>query len=99
MSYMKSIYLQKDKSIFKLGELPADKFAESLGLPGTPKIKFLRKDPAQKEKNVTRETADVEEDSKADSVTSSGEEKDDSSNEKKSSKVNIHNYRSSCGQI
>lgn len=52
MSYMKSIYLQKDKSIFKLEELPADKFAESLGLPGAPKIKFLNKEVASKKKNA-----------------------------------------------
>ncbi|KAG8923794.1 ATP-dependent RNA helicase dbp4 [Tulasnella sp. 418] len=43
VSYMKSIYLQKNKSIFKLEELPIDKFAESLGLPGTPKIKAMLK--------------------------------------------------------
>ena len=40
-SYMRSVYLQKDKSIFKIEGLPADLFAESLGLPGAPKIKFL----------------------------------------------------------
>lgn len=38
---MRSVYLHKDKSIFKIEELPVDVFAESLGLPGTPKIKFL----------------------------------------------------------
>ncbi|KAF8584632.1 DEAD-domain-containing protein [Ramaria rubella] len=69
VSYMKSIYLQKDKSIFKLDELPVDKFAESLGLPGTPKIKFLRKDAAQKKKNASRVIETSE--------TSSAEEEED----------------------
>lgn len=52
VSYMKSVYLQKDKSIFKLDQLPAEKFAESLGLPGAPKIKFLDKGVTQKKKNA-----------------------------------------------
>ncbi|CAG8544694.1 5589_t:CDS:10 [Ambispora leptoticha] len=42
-SYMRSVYLQKNKLIFKVDELPAEKYAESLGLPGTPKIKFIKK--------------------------------------------------------
>jgi len=43
ISYMRSVYLQKNKAVFKLTELPAERFAESLGLPGAPKIKFLNK--------------------------------------------------------
>ena len=49
---MRSVYLHKDKSIFNLGELPADRFAASLGLPGAPKIKFLAKEMAMKRKNA-----------------------------------------------
>lgn len=37
---MKSVYLQKDKTIFKVKELPAEEFAASMGLPGAPQIKF-----------------------------------------------------------
>ena len=51
---MRSVYLHRDKSIFKIEELPADLFAESLGLPGTPKIKFLRKEIAKQKKNASR---------------------------------------------
>lgn len=51
---MRSIYLHKDKSIFKLEELPVERFAESLGLPGVPKIKFLSKEIAKKKKNASR---------------------------------------------
>jgi ATP-dependent RNA helicase DDX10/DBP4 len=82
---MKSIYLQKDKSIFKLGELPVDKFAEALGLPGTPKIKFLRKEAAKKKKNAPRVIEPVEDEDEdeeadeADSETSAGEDDDDAS--------------------
>ena len=54
MSYLRSIYLHKDKSIFKIDELPVDRFAESLGLPGAPKIKFLNKDTGKKKKNASR---------------------------------------------
>lgn len=60
MSYVRSVYLQKDKSIFKLDELPVDKFAESLGLPGAPKIKFLNKEQAKKQKNASRTVASLQ---------------------------------------
>ncbi|KAK7440264.1 ATP-dependent RNA helicase dbp4 [Stygiomarasmius scandens] len=53
VSYLRSIYLHKDKSIFRLAELPVEKFAEALGLPGAPKIKFLNKEVA-KQKNMDR---------------------------------------------
>ncbi|KAJ7177877.1 ATP-dependent RNA helicase dbp-4 [Mycena filopes] len=54
VSYLRSIHLHKDKSIFQVAELPADRFAESLGLPGTPKIKFLSKELAKQKKNKSR---------------------------------------------
>lgn len=37
---MKSIHIQKDKSIFKIDELPTEAFAESMGLLGAPQIKL-----------------------------------------------------------
>lgn len=37
---MKSIHIQNDKSIFKIDELPAEAFAESMGLLGAPQIKL-----------------------------------------------------------
>jgi hypothetical protein len=39
---MRSVYLQSDKSIFKVDKLPAEDFAAALGLPGAPKIKFVK---------------------------------------------------------
>ncbi|CAO3593014.1 unnamed protein product [Absidia cylindrospora] len=43
VAYMRSVYLQRKKNIFKVTELPADEYAHSLGLAGTPKIKFVKK--------------------------------------------------------
>lgn len=48
------MYLHKDKTIFKVDELPVERFAESLGLPGAPKIKFLSKEAAKRRKNASR---------------------------------------------
>ena len=77
VSYMRSIFLQKDKSIFKIDELPAERFAESLGLPGAPKIKFLSKELMKKRKNAShvieaaQQEAGMESDS--DDTANSGE--------------------------
>lgn len=43
VAYMRSIYLQRNKSIFDVTVLPAEEFALSLGLAGAPKIKFVKK--------------------------------------------------------
>ena len=52
VSYMKSVHLQKDKSIFDLTQLPIEAFAASLGLPGAPQIKFIGQ--AHQRKNAAR---------------------------------------------
>lgn len=73
ISYLRSIYLQKDKATFKLEGLPLEEFAEALGLPGAPRVKFLSRDLAKQRKNASRqvETAMAEEDSES---ASSGSE-------------------------
>ncbi|ORY35831.1 P-loop containing nucleoside triphosphate hydrolase protein [Naematelia encephala] len=43
ISYMRSVHLQKDKTIFVLSELPAEEYAASMGLPGAPQIKLSDK--------------------------------------------------------
>ncbi|KIK84532.1 hypothetical protein PAXRUDRAFT_152885 [Paxillus rubicundulus Ve08.2h10] len=81
VSYIRSVYLHKDKSIFNVGELPVEKFAESLGLPGAPKIKFLSREQAKKEKNASRTAAALQphlEPEKADTPPS-GEESGEAS--------------------
>lgn len=60
MSYLRSVHLHKDKNIFKIDQLPVDKFAESLGLPGTPKIKFLNRAIAKQRKNASRAVQESE---------------------------------------
>ncbi|KAG9091380.1 ATP-dependent RNA helicase dbp4 [Ceratobasidium sp. 370] len=55
VSYVKSIYLQKHKSIFQVDKLPLEAFAASLGLPGTPKVKFLDQATSKKRKNESRQ--------------------------------------------
>jgi ATP-dependent RNA helicase DDX10/DBP4 len=54
-SYAKSIYIQKDKEIFQLSKLPLEEFATSMGLPGAPRIKFLKGDDAKARKNAPRQ--------------------------------------------
>ncbi|KAI8452656.1 P-loop containing nucleoside triphosphate hydrolase protein [Phakopsora pachyrhizi] len=41
ISYVRSIYLQRNESIFNLSKLDLNAFAESLGLPGAPKVRFI----------------------------------------------------------
>ncbi|KAF9355507.1 ATP-dependent RNA helicase dbp4 [Mortierella sp. NVP85] len=77
ISYMRSIYLQKDKTIFDVNALPAEEFAASLGLPGAPKIKFVAKSTA---KNAVRgnqkKTSDDEEDDQDDEEDDEEEEEE-----------------------
>lgn len=42
ISYTRSIHLQKDKSVFKLQKLDLDGYAASMGLAGTPQIKYQK---------------------------------------------------------
>ena len=55
VSYVRSIHIQKDKEVFKLNELPLEEFSASLGLPGAPRIKFVKGDDAKKLKNASRQ--------------------------------------------
>ena len=54
ITYVKSIHVQKDKETFQLDQLPLEEFSASLGLPGAPKIKFLKGDSARTLKNAPR---------------------------------------------
>ncbi|KAK1391837.1 DEAD-box ATP-dependent RNA helicase 32 [Heracleum sosnowskyi] len=50
ITYLRSIYKQRDKEIFDVTKLPIDEFSASMGLPMTPKIRFLnQKTKGQKE--------------------------------------------------
>ncbi|KAK9452069.1 P-loop containing nucleoside triphosphate hydrolase protein [Limtongia smithiae] len=54
VSYCKSIFIQKDREVFKFDELPTEEFAESLGLPGAPRIKFISARRANQLKNAVK---------------------------------------------
>ncbi|XP_027331866.1 DEAD-box ATP-dependent RNA helicase 32 isoform X1 [Abrus precatorius] len=41
ITYLRSIYIQKDKEIFDVTKLPINEYSASLGLPMTPKVRFL----------------------------------------------------------
>ncbi|KAJ4011968.1 ATP-dependent RNA helicase dbp4 [Fusarium irregulare] len=55
ISYTRSIHLQKDKDVFKFDKLDLDGFAASLGLPGTPQVKFRKGDDIKRIKNAPRQ--------------------------------------------
>ncbi|KAJ9647762.1 ATP-dependent RNA helicase dbp4 [Coniosporium tulheliwenetii] len=54
VSYVRSVHVMRDKDVFRLGELALEEFAASLGLPGAPRIKFLKGDNAKELKNAPR---------------------------------------------
>lgn len=58
MSYVRSVHLQKEKSVFDVHALPAEEFAHALGLPGAPKIKIMKKAQG---KNVSYQQAALQE--------------------------------------
>ncbi|EME40907.1 hypothetical protein DOTSEDRAFT_82412 [Dothistroma septosporum NZE10] len=78
VSYVRSLHIQKDKEIFKLDKYNLEDFAASLGLPGAPRIKFLKADQEEvkRRKNASRQAAisasedDKDEDEEGDKVKS-----------------------------
>lgn len=54
VTYVRSIYLQKNKDVFDMKKLDLDGYAASLGLPGTPQIKFQKGEDIKKLKNAPR---------------------------------------------
>lgn len=63
-TYTKSLYIQKDKEIFNIKNYDLEAFAASLGLPGAPKIKFIKDDDDDdRKKHQSRQELDIVEDS------------------------------------
>lgn len=54
IAYFRSVYVQKNKDIFNIEDLSAEKFAKSLGLPGAPKIKIKGGADNKEKKNASR---------------------------------------------
>ncbi|KAI6145260.1 DEAD-domain-containing protein [Pisolithus tinctorius] len=96
VSYVRSVHLHRDKSIFKVKDLPVEKYSESLGLPGTPKIKFLSREQTKGRKNASRITtvteaemeSEREEDSSSGEGSKSSQGPDESSNSESSAEEN-----------
>lgn len=42
ITYLKSIQKQRDKEIFDVTKLPIDEYSASIGLPLTPKVRFVK---------------------------------------------------------
>ncbi|KAJ1982479.1 ATP-dependent RNA helicase dbp4 [Dimargaris xerosporica] len=76
ISYMRSVYLQKDKDVFNVHTLPAEEFADTLGLPGAPVIAFVEKSNAKNRRHTSANwvaaPASICDDSDAPSVSSKG---------------------------
>ena len=55
-SYVRSLHVQKDREVFRLGGYALEEFAASLGLPGAPRIRFLQADveEGKRRKNAPR---------------------------------------------
>ncbi|EXJ75382.1 uncharacterized protein A1O5_02078 [Cladophialophora psammophila CBS 110553] len=55
VSYVRSVHIQKDKETFNLKKLDLEAFAASLGLPGAPRVKFVKGEDAKARKNAPRQ--------------------------------------------
>merc|ERR1719418_172331 len=57
-SYVKSVFLMKNKQMFDVKSIDMDKFAESLGLAAAPRVRFLER--MEKKNNVKKFTEEEE---------------------------------------
>jgi ATP-dependent RNA helicase DDX10/DBP4 len=62
VSYVRSILVQKDKDTFDIKKLDLEAYAASLGLPGAPKVKYIKGEDANKRKNMPRQLLKLQED-------------------------------------
>ncbi|KAJ8027409.1 putative ATP-dependent RNA helicase DDX10 [Holothuria leucospilota] len=59
VSYVKSVFLMKNKDVFDVSKLPLEEFAISLGLPFTPRVRFLEKRQKEQQKQLDRQDVSV----------------------------------------
>ena len=55
VSYVRSVHIQKDKEVFNLKKLDLEGLAASMGLPGAPRVKFVKGEDAKARKNAPRQ--------------------------------------------
>ncbi|WCJ32910.1 ATP-dependent RNA helicase DBP4 [Euphorbia peplus] len=70
ITYLRSINIQKDKEVFDVTKLPIDEYSASLGLPMTPKVRFLKQKMKKKmsEKTSVVELDNSDEDNTEDAI-------------------------------
>ena len=83
---MRSVYLQKNKDIFKVPNLPAEEYAQSIGLPGAPKIKFVK---SSAKASAAKEAQRAEIMAKAAAKADEEEEEESSSEEESDAEENM----------
>ncbi|XP_010215074.1 PREDICTED: probable ATP-dependent RNA helicase DDX10 [Tinamus guttatus] len=71
VSYLRSVYLMKNKEVFDVFKLPLAEYALSLGLAVAPRVRFLQKAQRQLLVNATAEETDPLKETKQDKNTSS----------------------------
>ncbi|XP_008585390.1 PREDICTED: probable ATP-dependent RNA helicase DDX10, partial [Galeopterus variegatus] len=70
VSYIRSVYLMKDKEIFDVSKLPISEYALSLGLAVAPRVRFLQKMQKQPTKELVVSQAEKVIEPRAPSLTS-----------------------------
>lgn len=93
IAYIKSVWLMKNKKIFKVDALNTDAYANSLGLVVPPRIRFLKRLQKNQEKNKASATndgisdgdSDEDEDDEEENGAANGNEENDSDDESDSS--------------
>lgn len=63
VSYVRSVHIQKDKNVFQVQRLDLEQFAASMGLPGAPRVKFVKGEDAKRRKNAPRQLLTLSSDS------------------------------------
>ncbi|KAF4549222.1 ATP-dependent RNA helicase DBP4 [Elsinoe fawcettii] len=63
ISYTRSIHLQKDKDVFHIDKLSLEDYAASMGLPGAPKIRFVKGEDTKAAKNAPRHVPSLSDES------------------------------------
>nr|XP_026254813.1 probable ATP-dependent RNA helicase DDX10 [Urocitellus parryii] len=69
VSYIRSVYLMKDKEVFDVNKLPIPEYALSLGLAVAPRVRFLQKVQKQSTKELVKSQGNVVTEPRAPSLT------------------------------
>ncbi|XP_047373067.1 probable ATP-dependent RNA helicase DDX10 [Sciurus carolinensis] len=70
VSYIRSVYLMKDKEVFDVNKLPIPEYALSLGLAVAPRVRFLQKIQKQPTKELVKSQGNVVTEPRVPSLTS-----------------------------